>query len=455
MRLTLRVTTRELTWAIVPLVFLAGAAVARAMLAEAPERLTLDLAQPVVVVTAWGAFGARLFTVLALTFAVAAAAVVAGAHLRVAGDAEPPLWPIVACAALALGAGFLWPCLFSSDVYAYAAYGDDVLHGRDPYLRAPAELRDPFIDAARLQWGGTFPACVYGPLFVAVAGGVVRLANDGLAASLAGLRVVASLGFLVAVLLFDRAMRGATRARLRVAAFALNPVALWSAIEGHNDTLVVAAVLAAAVAVRSGRAALAGIAIGLTPLVKAIGAIAGPPAIALIRDPKTRARFVAGLLVGLAGAAALVLPVQAVGLGALAAHGRYSPQFSVQGLVGVAPGLLLAAAIALSAWPALRRGELAGALRLGIALWVAIPNPYPWYALWILPAAAAAPPGPERAAAWLATIFIALRYLPEAFGEMGRVPTALVTAAEFLPLGIALLALRRSPTGAKEATRTR
>jgi Glycosyltransferase family 87 len=447
---------RVAVWAAIPLAFAAGGGLVRRELAAAPARIALDLAQPLIVVTAWGAFGARLFVIFALALTVASAALIGLLVAAARSSREPPLAAVLLCAALALVAALTWPVAFSSDVYAYAAYGDDLLHGRNPYLLASPGLHGAFVDAARWQWGGgSFPACVYGPLFVALAGAVVALSGDSLPLSLVALRVLACLAFLAAIALLDAALRGVSQRGVRVAAFALNPVALWSAAEGHNDVLMIGATLAGFVLLRRGRALWGGLLVGLTPLVKAIGLLAGPPAAALVRTPLARRRFVLGLTLGALAAAALVLPLQLAGLRGLSRHGHYAAQFSLQGVLGVWPALLLAGLIAVAAVRALRAGRAEGAVRLALALWIAIPNPYPWYGLWVLPVAVAGPWNSESLALWGATISVALRYLPDAYGDMGRVPAMLTGIAEMLPLGLALAALRRPPSTSKEASPTR
>jgi len=434
-------------WAAVPIAPLAAGLAARALLARAPARLAVDLAQPLVVVTAWGSFGAGLFALwaagiaagaLALTFLCLRAA-------RVGGDlpsGSRGRTALVLCAGLGLAAGLAWPCVFSSDVYAYAAYGDQALHGQNPYRPAPAAAHDAYLDAARWQWTRiSFPACVYGPVFVAAGAAAVAVTEGRIAPTLWLLRLGACAAFLAAILVLDAVLAGTRRRRIHVALFALNPVALWSAAEGHNDTFVILAVLGAVLAARRGRPRLAGALVALTPSVKAIGLLAGPPFWALL-GRRERGRFGwTFVLTGLA-VAALVIPLQSTALGGLARHGRYAPQFSLQGLIGPVPALIIAGGLFIAALRDLRRGRAAGAVRLALALWLAIPNPYPWYALWIAPLAAAAPWSWETAALLGATFSIGLRYLPDAYGDMAGTPGALLTLGELLPAGLALLALR-------------
>jgi hypothetical protein len=105
-------------------------------------------------------------------------------------------------------------------------------------------------------------------------------------------------------------------------------------------------------------------------------------------------------------------------LAALGAHGRYAPAVSVQGLLGLAPALILSAAAALYGLACLRRRRPAGFAWAGIAALLALPNPYPWYAPWLLPAALAAGAGPAGIALWAATISSVVRYLPDVAGAL-------------------------------------
>src|ERR1700693_2044772 len=119
--------SRPFALAGVPLAFAAGAVASRVLLRAEPQRWTADLSQPLVVVTAWRDYGLDFFVIFALTIALAASALIAA---------------------------FSWPIVFSSDVYAYAAYGDLTLHGHNPYIPVSAAYHDRFVDAARWQWGG-------------------------------------------------------------------------------------------------------------------------------------------------------------------------------------------------------------------------------------------------------------------------------------------------------------
>ena len=101
-------------------------------------------------------------------------------------------------------------------------------------------------------------------------------------------------------------------------------------------------------------------------------------------------------------------------------HGGYFPQVSLQGLVFAAMGALgaggatlVAIAVAICAAAALGSASVAGSLRggdrqgcwivLALAAWLLVPNPYPWYGIWLVAAGALAPESrAAKAAVWVA-----------------------------------------------------
>ncbi len=441
-----------LALAAIPVSFGLGAFAARLALDERPARLRVDFAQPLVVVTAWGGLGWLLGAILIATLLCATLAL--GAFLIQAGRVKHrlPAALVYGAAVLSLGAAFTWPVVFSSDVYAYAAYGDLARAGIAPYAPPPATFHDPFVAAADWQWGGVFPPCVYGAGFVALSMAAVELVGrNAVANALALLRVAAALAFLGSAYLFsfllpaERRLHGA-------AAFALNPLALWAVAEGHNDAFGICAVLAGAVvALRA--AALGGLVLGLGPLLKAPGAIAAlalAPLVGARAGAGAARRYLGGALAGLAVALAFALRLQLPAATAIAGHGHYVPEASLQALVGIGAGLTAALLVALAGVRLLSMGQAAGLVWLGIGLWLAIPNPYPWYALWILPAAAGGLPGRPAAALWAATILAALRYFPDAVGNIGSDGRTLLALAQLAPLGVLLAAYPRPVSSKKK-----
>ncbi len=451
--------------ACVPASFAAGAVAARAVLAHATPAIATDLAQPLVVVTAWHGLGAWMWAVLAATVAAAAAAaLVALAELR--RGTPCALAAIVAAAAAALACALAWPAVFSSDVYAYAAYGDLAARGLDPYARVPAPAGSALAAAAAWQWGGATPACVYGPAFVGFARLlVVAGAQLGTAATLLLFRLVSCVAFLAAAAFLYAALPGGRAARTRrltaAAAVALNPVALWCVAEGHNDALMLAVALAGAAFVRGGAVLLGGTTIALSSLVKAPGILVGAAVALAPGAPARMRRLAAGLAAGAAVVALAGVPAAVRSLGNIGRHGHYQPQYSLQALgvlgwrslepshalaAGAAIALALCAVAATAGIAALRARDASTAAWFAIVVWLALPNPYPWYALWVLPVAALALDQPPFAALWAATISIVVRYLPDAFGSPSPDQQAVITVLELAPLLYALRAAVPSRT---------
>jgi hypothetical protein len=436
--------------------FAAGALAERLWFARPPASTALSFLQPLVVVTSWGSYGGGAFAILAATAAVAALYLVIAARRLAPGAESGDVWAIGLVAASALAAAFAWPFVFSSDTYAYAAYGAMAATGLDPYAPLPLYVDGAFYDAARWQWEGPFPVCVYGPVFVSLATALVRgTGGSGLAVTLWSFRIVAALAFLASIPLLGAALAGWSPARRfgALCAYGLNPAILWTVAEGHNDALLLLMVTAAgAIAVRHPRAGM--FVLGLGPLLKAPGAALALGAVleTFLRRRPGRLALAAAGLAGLALATSVALPPLLPVLASLGATGRYSPQISVQGLIGPVPALALAvAAAAYGVW-ALAGRDRGGLAWLGIALLVSLPNWYPWYALWLVPWSIAAGDTRASRALWAATISSLARYLPDAVGTLGPEAARLAAGAAVLPLVFATAGTRRAGSALKKAT---
>jgi len=391
--------------------------------------------QPLVVVNAWGARGVA--PLAALLLALGAAFFF---YVRAVRRAEPvPLPGVLALAATGLALAGFAPVLFSSDVYAYAAYGELARIGLNPYAPVPAGITDPIVRAAQVQWVSAFPICVYGPAFVLAARAIVGLvAGYGLGAALQALRVLASLAFLLCGVLAYSAFGGDRASRLRAAAtIALNPPAIWSAVEGHNDALALAVVLAGFAVMRRYHALGAAV-VALSGVVKLPGIVAA--AAAGIADR----RAVLGAILGIACALVLSVPLVAGVSLRLASHGVYAPQASLQAIAApLSPALAwllaLALAIALAARgrALLRTGNVEGWIWFALAGWVLVPNPYPWYGLWLVATAALAPRSRAGGVAIALSFTSLLRYAPDAIAT----PPPALAAALGLAASLPLLAL--------------
>src|SRR5262249_44493709 len=112
---------------------------------------------------------------------------------RPGGPELPELWRImVSWAAPLMVTRFP---LFSKDVYSYAAQGAMVLHHSDPYTHGPGNAPDfasPLTDNVDEKWSTT-PA-PYGPVFLVLAGTMLRLTGENTLSAVLGLRVLCVLG---------------------------------------------------------------------------------------------------------------------------------------------------------------------------------------------------------------------------------------------------------------------
>jgi hypothetical protein len=409
---------------LLPLAFAFAAFTAALLLRAAPVAIAADLRQPLAVVTYWHHFGSLFAWLL-----IGACAFASIAYVRCI--ARPPsLRATAALCALACACALAFPVVFSSDVYAYAGYGDMLLHHLNPYAHARVTVRSPLMDAVVWQWGNPPPACAYGPVFLLLAQGAALLQSISASAPLWALRIC-TCAALVACAPLAAAASGANRPRgLRAAAvLSLNPVAIWSAAEGHNDALAIALALAAVAAALRQRTWTCAILLALGGAFKAPAVLA---AAAIAR--KNAAAAVCGLL----AAAMLSLPLIAAALYTVAPAARYSPQFSPQYAfaqvfpAGVSIGLtiVLALVVALA-------GRLRGA-HLAFALWMCIPNPYPWYGVWLLAVAALTRNPRARNALVAASLLGVLRYYGEATGAL---PALLDVAIVALAYGVPAIML--------------
>ncbi len=433
----------------VPAGFAIGAVICAWMLRHAPAAIDVDRAQPLVVVTYWQQFGAQMWLAFAIAIAIASVGYIAilrtiACHPEVSkggrgNEASTSLRYLSVTSALACAAALLFPVIFSSDVYAYAGYGDMALHGISPYSHARIALRDPLLDAMLWQWGNPPPMCVYGPAFVWLAQAIVAAFLPlGAAAPLWALRILSCAALVACAPLAYAAFSPFSRStRLAAAAgVALNPIAIWSAAEGHNDTIALAIVLAGFALVARSRVFAGALVIALSALVKAPGAVAAA-ALALASWPQ-RSRFIrasCGAALGVAIVAALAIPLEYGVRAHLAPQGHYFPQFSLQyvsiGLTVVVAGLLFLASITSAA---LRHLSVTP-VYFAFAAWIAIPNPYPWYAVWILPIAFLAWRSKASWALIAASLLIAVRYYPDATTDLSRPLAIAIVAIEFgLPL---------------------
>jgi hypothetical protein len=313
----------------------------------------------------------------------------------------------------------LAPPLFSADVSGYVDYARLwVLHGLDPYVHVPADVAgDPALPLVRWRDVST----PYGPLFTLLS---APLASLSVPAALWTCKALAASLSLGCCALLWRIARLRALDPLRAVLFVgLNPLLLAYGVGGaHNDFLLVALVLAAALLALQQRDGTAG-ALGVLAVgVKAPAAVMLP---FLLLSTRTRRRALAGALVGAVTLLAFAFVAFEREALAFVVQIRDQQQFvadysvpnrvaALLGFDGLPAGLRLlfalgfAAAIGGLLW-ATWRGRIdwltaAGWATLSLLLttaWLV-----PWYVVWVLPLAAVARDPRLRAATLLFCLYL-------------------------------------------------
>jgi alpha-1,6-mannosyltransferase len=137
------------------------------------------------------------------------------------------------------------PPLFSRDVYSYAAQGEMVSRGLNPYVQGPTALGpNPYLQLVDPIWQRAHAP--YGPAWERLAGGIVQLAHHDVVASIAGFRLVALIG--VGLIAWGVPVLARSVGRDPAAALALavlNPLVLLVLLGGaHNDALMLGLLVA-------------------------------------------------------------------------------------------------------------------------------------------------------------------------------------------------------------------
>ena len=363
-----------------------GAALtARVLAAHPPAALAQHFFQPLPVIDSCGSWGLQ-FVALSIVCAVWSSLLALSAVDAVERDGRrSDARAFAAAFGLLLAAVLAWPAVFSSDVYAYAAFGERV-------LGAPS---GPIWSAAHWQWGPSLPPDNYGPGFDAFAAALVLLGHRETLPVLWGFRLAACAALALSVAFFFGASAGRDpreRAAATVA-LALNPILLWSAAEGHNDLLAIAVVV--------GGWALA-----------------------------RRAPSAGGLIAALAGA--IKLPALAAAF-AIAAVRRAAPQRFRWGVAaGTAIALAACVPLTLATFGRMQHPSPAPSF----------PMLYPWYFTWLIPFAAY--DRRTRKATLAISAAALLAYVPDAYGSSSialraGISGVLLTVAAFA----AFRALRR------------
>ncbi|HEV2261078.1 MAG TPA: hypothetical protein VGR69_02170, partial [Candidatus Rubrimentiphilum sp.] len=191
------------------------------------------------------------------------------------------------------------------------------------------------------------------------------------------------------------------------------------------------------------------------PLVKLPGLIAAIFAAWIVRkEPAKVLQIVAGTALGLAISVAVMVPMIASVRSHIVGEGRYFPQFSLQYMLTliasptftIAVTAIIVILLAALALVQASKNSLVAPATLAVALWIALPNPWPWYALWILPLAFVAWDVPASWALVALTLCTVARYLSDAtvtpFGAMPSIAIALFELG--IPLAVFIAGTKSS-----------
>jgi hypothetical protein len=191
----------------------------------------------------------------------------------------------------------LAPPLFSRDAYSYAAQGQIVLRGMDPYAVGPFWVAGPFADQVDPMWVQT-PA-PYGPLALQVQHLIVSVFPENAYVSALAMRVPALLAVgLLAYALPRLAERYGVSGRHALWLGVLNPLVMMHFIGGaHGDAVMVALVALALLLASRGQLVVASMTIAAAAAYKqtAVLALIGVVGMALQAqtdlEPGARARL--------------------------------------------------------------------------------------------------------------------------------------------------------------------
>jgi hypothetical protein len=355
-----------------------------------------------------GAFGdagvnLRSFGVVGVLLAMFACYVLAvRAADRLSGRAV--LMTIAALYALVL----LAPPLVSTDIFSYSAYGRmGTLYGANPYLHGPTTLGplDPLYPLIGAKWV-TMPS-VYGPVFTALS---YVMAPLSIAASVFAYKSIAVVSCLVTVAAVWNAARWRGVNPVKAAALVgLNPLTIIYGVGGgHNDLLMLAAMVAGIYAILQHRDRAGGGLLALSTGIKLTGGLLLPFAIAGGAIRRTGRRDIA-LGIGVIGALLLVMSFALFGTGPLhlpaTIHLTQSlgdwhsiPGFITSrlglGTIGQITGWVLTAGfLVVTAWLVRqvwlgRLDWIDGAAWATVAMIVTAGSLLPWYMAWLMPLAA-------------------------------------------------------------------
>ena len=338
----------------------------------------------------------------------------------------------------------LAPPLFSSDAYSYAAQGQIVHQGFDPYAVGPGLLGGHFAEQVDPLWLWT-PA-PYGPLALQIQHAVVDLMGSNPYASAVGMRLPAIAALVVIATLLPRIATALGRdPRLALWLGVLNPLTVLHLLGGaHNDVIMIALVVVALWLATKRRLVLASLAVALAAAVKqpalvavvAVGLLCAPTPPRSRQGAWTRERLVNVATVSAVALGGFAFITAATGLGygwidAMRVPGQVrtylAPSTGVGSLLElllhitghqVGAGLavpvmrvvgLLACALVVG-WLVLRkapRQPVTVLVLMLLAIVVCAPSLHPWYVLWggLLLGLTTVDRARLRVATWLTALF--------------------------------------------------
>ena len=143
------------------------------------------------------------------------------------------------------------PPLFSRDVYSYAAQGEMVSRGINPYTHEPTALGpSPYLRLVDPIWRNSHAP--YGPAWERLAGVIVQISRHDVVATIVGFRLVALLGVALIACGVSTLARSVGRDPAAALALAvLNPLVLLVLVGGaHNDALMLGLIVCGCAAAR-------------------------------------------------------------------------------------------------------------------------------------------------------------------------------------------------------------
>jgi 4-amino-4-deoxy-L-arabinose transferase-like glycosyltransferase len=343
----------------------------------------------------------------------------------------------------------------SHDLWSYASYGRLVEHYHaNPYHVVVARFRsDPVFRLVGGTWQHTPSA--YGPLLVAAAAIVSRLAHANLVELRLGFQIPAALAVLACVGIVAHT----TKRRAAIVLVGLQPMVWISVVNGaHLDVYVALAAVVAVALLRRNLVLGAGVVIGLAALIKISALFAVPVVLWFLIDRRRfddARRFTAG--VGAFLAVALLVAPSSFTSAARATHGivsRSSPwrllvlahlvSSDAASMLGLVAGAVIVAEIARR-----NRGttDLAGAVALALATYAIVAGfTLPWYAMWSMPVAAMSARRSVAVVTALHGAILLAAYQAGTTSALGRVVGGLIsTVAPVVTVAILLVLVATKP----------